>query len=182
MATPYYVDVMIRMGDIIHDLHGRLLYLVHKIIIEEKIQLVVSWPDMKATEFGFVFRVFGPDETLKKFVLSCQPMVTREMIRVYPISETPPHAKADHYFARDRSVEKQTPGYLNRENERCKRRGVQVKTNANILQEPKKSPYLPLQSGSTEKRFSIYIKKVSGMAPESSGGNNYGLGLTVPIF
>ena len=89
MATPYYVDVMIRMGDIIHDLHGRLLYLVHKIIIEEKIQLVVSWPDMKAKEFGFVFRVFGPDETLKKFVLSCQPMVTREMIRVYPISETP---------------------------------------------------------------------------------------------
>lgn len=182
MATPYYVDVMIRMGDIIHDIHGRLLYMVHKIIIEEKIQLVVSWPDMKGNQFGFIFRVFGPEETLKRFVLNCQPMVSREMVRVYPIAETPSHAKNDHYFARDRSVEKQTAGFLKRVNDRSKRRGVEVRSNVTMNEPKKMSMYLPLQSGSTERSFSIYIKKVSGIAPESSGGNNYGLGLNVPIF
>lgn len=181
MALTHYLDVVIRMPEIANDLHGRLLHLAHSRICKHSDLLVASWPDMKHNNFGFVFRVLGSSSVLENFALACKPLIDRAMVRLYPVTPIPDHASHDHYFARERVCEKNTPAFLRRVNARCVRRGVEpFKPRAPA---PGHYPlFLQSQSGSNGQSFTIYIKRMSGPAPEGAGGKNYGLGLTVPSF
>lgn len=177
----HYFDVVIRMPEITHELHGRLLHLVHSTIRRDHVQLAASWPDMKHKDFGFVFRVFGTPDALDSFIPACAPLVERKMVRLYPPAPIPGHAIIDHYFARDRRNEKNTEGFHKRVIARCSRRGVeQYKPRTPIAGHY--PLYLTIQSGSTGQAFTIYIKRIDGSAPEGAGGNNYGLGLNLPSF
>jgi hypothetical protein len=108
-------------------------------------------------------------------------MIERGLIRLYPVTEIPAHATNDHYFARDRNTEKNTPGFQARLQARCARRGVQ-QHQPRIAREARRPLFLFMQSGSTGQGYSLHIKRVTGPAPEGAGGNNYGLGLTLPSF
>lgn len=181
MAFSHYLDVVIRMPEVANELHGRLLYLVHTTIRNQSSQLAASWPDMKYDGFGFVFRVFGSPTSLAGYAQACQPMIERGLVRLYPVSEIPPHAVHDHHFARDRNAEKNTPGFQARLQARCARRGVQ-QHQPRTANHDRRPLFLFMQSGSTGQGYSLHIKRATGPAPQGAGGNNYGLGLTIPSF
>ncbi len=114
MNPTHYLDVMLRAPEISRELHARLLTVAHHRILAGD-ALAVAWPDWRHEhgEFGFLFRVFGDAGAVGRYLDGVEPMVERELIRLYPVVSVPDVASRV-VFARDRGVDRHGPSATRR--------------------------------------------------------------------
>lgn len=181
MAHTHYVDLMIREGEIAHDLFSRLLLALHHRNVAGG-GLAIAWPDWRSRpgEFGLLCRVFGDEVQLAAYLDYVEPLVAANLVRAYPVTPVP-ETERKVRFVRDRSHDKLSPSAARRLAARASARG-EVWVSAQDGK-PRKAGdhYLAIQSASKAQAFRLYIRRDEASKSDPTGAN-YGLGYVLPNF
>lgn len=180
MEATHYLDIMIREAAVSHDLHARLLTAVHY-KIKEGCRLGVTWPDWRGEpgEFGLLFRVFGDQGGLAGVQTMIDPLVKAGLVRPFPVMAVP-ETTARVAFIRDRKLDKFSPSRAVRRKRRAAGRGEAIVETQDSR--PEKRPhFLKMLSHTTSLSFLLYVTRRPGAA-DRQGGNEYGLGRSLPDF
>lgn len=177
----HHVDVMLRRPEIGREIHARLATAAHRVITGAGAELAVAWPDWRghSGEFGYLFRVFGTPTDLAAFTVAVAGMVNRNLIRASPPQPVPETVETVAYL-RDRSVERNTPGFAARQQRRDQRAGRTLSRPPRQQRADSRGHSLSLQSASTGQNFALFIRHARRADREA--GRCYGLGYTLPRF
>lgn len=177
--TSHYTDILVRAANVGFDLHARLLHAAHRCIAQGH-ALAVSWPDWKNQrhDFGLVFRVFGAPDSLAVFAELVSPLASNNLVYVIPAQPTPA-TSTTVVFYRDRAPEKNTEGFIARENRH--RQARSIAPSRRQVRDTYRPHNLTMPSASTSKVYTLFIRK-GAQGDVHTGGRSYGLGIPVPHF
>lgn len=176
----HYLDVLLRQGEVAHEIHARLLLRVHQ-GNAHGLKLSCAWPDWheRPGEFGMLFRVFGSTPHLDQYVRTIAPLVRAGFVQDSVVRPVPEEV-SQILFVRDRRPDKKSPSAAVRLARRAAARGEAA--HGQSASGPVTPPHfliLPSQSGS--RLFRMNIRRLSHGHP-ARGGDGYGLGSPVPNF
>lgn len=195
----HYMDIVIKDGHIMHELHARLLFITHQLVTgDTPVPCHVDFPGYsQRAGLGFVFRAFASADALEAFALKAAPLSNTELVRCMPIHRVPENVKEWVLCRKVRPeklgglADKPSPSWLRRLKRRAEARG-EVFNEAEARQhweaKSKKGkydmlPYVPMASFSTNTKFYLSIERKLVSQPDAIGaGGGYGLGTAVPLI
>ena len=176
-----YADVDILEPAISRDIHARLLLATH-LRIAGGAELRVSWPEWRdgGDDFGLLFRIFGDDDAIGKWLESISPLVKAGLVRAHPIAAVPSDVSGSVAFVRDRRPDRFSPSAAARLARRAAVRGEEW--TGGSAKPSGRWHVLNMPSSTTGQSLGFHVARRLDCVGDCGGGRAYGLGHPVPAF